>query len=59
MGAPEVPPLCRETSVSRTANVGTVGKNGLNREISTIYNGINSSTIFRPGNVLQLHKMYA
>ena len=25
-GAPEVPPLCRETSVSRTANVGTVGK---------------------------------
>ena len=28
-GAPEVPPLCRETSVSRTANVGTVGKNGL------------------------------
>ena len=29
-GALEVPPLCRETSVSRTANVGTVGKNGLN-----------------------------
>ena len=28
-GAPEVPPLCGETSVSRTANVGTVGKNGL------------------------------
>ena len=28
-GAPAVPPLCRETSVSRTANVGTVGKNGL------------------------------
>ena len=27
-GAPEVPPLCRETSVSRTANVGTVGMNG-------------------------------
>ena len=26
-GAPEIPPLCRETSVSRTANVGTVGKN--------------------------------
>ena len=24
-----VPPLCRETSVSRTANVGTVDKNGL------------------------------
>ena len=22
-GVPEVPPLCRETSVSRTANVGT------------------------------------
>ena len=22
-GSPEVPPLCRETSVSRTANVGT------------------------------------
>ena len=22
-GAPEVPPLCRETSVSRTANAGT------------------------------------
>ena len=28
-GAPEVPPLCRETAVSRTANVGTVGMNGL------------------------------
>ena len=28
-GAPEVPPLCQETSVSRTANVGTVGQNGL------------------------------
>ena len=28
-GAPAVPPLCRETSVSRTANVGTVGKNWL------------------------------
>ena len=27
--APEVPPLCLETSVSRTANVGTVGMNGL------------------------------
>ena len=27
--APDVPPLCRETSVARTANVGTVGKNGL------------------------------
>ena len=26
-GSPEVPPLCRETSVSRTANVGTVGIN--------------------------------
>ena len=30
-GAPEGPPLCRETSVSRTANVGTVGMNGLNQ----------------------------
>ena len=28
-GAPGAPPLCRGTSVSRTANVGTVGKNGL------------------------------
>ena len=28
-GASEAPPLCRETSVSRTANVGTVGMNGL------------------------------
>ena len=28
-GAPEGPPLCRETLVSRTANVGTVGKNRL------------------------------
>ena len=28
-GAPKVPPLCRETLVSRTANVGTVGMNGL------------------------------
>ena len=28
-GAPKVPPLCRETSVSWTANAGTVGKNGL------------------------------
>merc|ERR1719154_704476 len=27
--APEAPPLYRETSVSRTANVGTVGMNGL------------------------------
>ena len=27
-GAPEVPPLFRDTSVSRTANVGTVGMNG-------------------------------
>ena len=30
-GTPEVPPLCRETSVSRTPNVGTVGMNGLVR----------------------------
>ena len=30
-GAPEVPPLCRETSVSRTANVGMVGKNWLRK----------------------------
>ena len=29
MGKPRVPPLCQETSVSRTANVGTVGKNWL------------------------------
>ena len=28
-GAPEVPPLCRETSVSRTASVGTMSKNWL------------------------------
>ena len=28
-GAPEVPPLCRETSVTLTANFGTVGKIGL------------------------------
>ena len=28
-GAPEVPTLCRETSVSRTANIGTVDKNKL------------------------------
>ena len=28
-GAPEAPPLGRETSASRTANVGTVGMNGL------------------------------
>ena len=27
--APEVSPLCRQTSVSQTANVGTVGKNWL------------------------------
>ena len=26
-----MPPLCRETSVSRTANVGTVGKNWLRK----------------------------
>ena len=25
-----MPPLCRQTSVSQTANVGTMGKNGLN-----------------------------
>ena len=30
-GAPEVPPLYRETSVSRTSNVGTVGKNWLQK----------------------------
>ena len=30
-GAPEVPPLCRGTSVSRTTNVGTVGKNWLRK----------------------------
>ena len=29
IGEIRVPPLCRETSVSRTANVGTVGKNWL------------------------------
>ena len=28
-GKPKVPPLCRETPVSRTANVRTVGMNGL------------------------------
>ena len=33
-GAPDVPPLCRETSVARTANVGTVGKNGLINSLS-------------------------
>ena len=27
-----MPPLCRETSVSRTANVGTVGMNGLSAD---------------------------
>ena len=32
-GPPEAPPLCRETSVSRTANVGTVGMNGLTLKI--------------------------
>ena len=32
-GAPKVPPLCRETSVSRTANVGTVGMNGLTKRV--------------------------
>ena len=30
--APEAPTLCRETSVSRTANVGTVGMNGLRKK---------------------------
>jgi len=30
-GAPEAPPLCRETSVSRAANFGTVGKNWLRK----------------------------
>ena len=33
-GAPKAPPLCRETLVSRTANVGTEGMNGLNEEIA-------------------------
>ena len=28
-GALEAPPLCRETSVYRTVNIGTVGMNGL------------------------------
>ena len=34
MGEPRVPPLCRETSVSRTANVGTVSKNWLRKRNS-------------------------
>ena len=33
MGAPEVPPLYQETSVSRTANVGTVGMNGQQQSV--------------------------
>ena len=32
-GAPEGPPLCRESSVSRTANVGMVGKNGSKHDV--------------------------
>ena len=32
---PEDPPLCRETWVSRTANVGTVGMNGLRADRKT------------------------
>ena len=35
-GAPEVPQLCRETSVSRTANVGTVGMNGLKDPLQSL-----------------------
>ena len=31
----------------------------MDRQISTIYNGINSSTIFRPGNMLPLLKLRA
>ena len=33
-GAPEVPPLCRERSVYRTANVATVVKKGLKYQIA-------------------------
>ena len=39
-GAPEVPPFCRETSVSRTANVGTVGKNVLIQASNTCKNSL-------------------
>ena len=54
-GAPEVPPLSRETLVSRTANVGTVGKNWLRKRNSgqkwvntcIIKSGITNGIIFK------------
>ena len=39
MGTPEVPPLCREMSVSLTANVGTVGINGLKSCVTDPHQG--------------------
>ena len=52
-GAPEDPPLCRETSVSRIANVGTVGKNWLRK-----HNGgqkwVKCVVIHSPANTEQL-----
>ena len=47
-GAPEVPPLCRESSVSRTANVGTEGKNGLSQPY-ILYEIENQEKIYRQG----------
>jgi len=44
-GAPEVPPLCRETSVSRTANVGTVGMNGFTDRVRDRVFGAGASGI--------------
>ena len=46
-GAPEVPPLCRETSVSRTANIGTVGMNGL-RDSRVLFNHLNHLFLHEP-----------
>ena len=44
-----MPPLCRETSVSRTANVGTVGMNGLKEmtDIPAALDGAVTSSIYR------------
>ena len=43
-GASEVPPLCRERLVSRTANVGTVGMNGLKMTKFTEKNSATETT---------------